>query len=321
MGWLLVVGCVVALAVLLERVADRIGVAAARAVVDRAEMGEPTDRDPVTGRGPAALEVLSPRFREVQVPVAGGVAPAWEIEPTEGGRSATWAVHIHGLGSTRAGALRAVAAADELGMTSLVVSYRGDGEAPDGDRVSSLGLREWSDVDAAIGHARDHGAERVVLIGWSLGGAIALQLTERSIHRDLIDRLVLIGPVTDWRAAVRQGARQRRLPGWVAAAALRTLSDRRGSARVGLPEPIDFVQLDWTRPERLTVPTLVIHSAGDRHVPLSCSVLFAMANPALVRLIESSPAEHGWEYNVDPRGFTDAVVEFLSAAREDDRLG
>lgn len=384
MGWLLAVGCVVALVVFIERVADRIGIAAARAVVvparpratrihrsDRATVtldanrwtthygtfglwfggghavvgrvcgldslagtvtrelvavtGELSghDRGRWTGHVHAGPAALSRRFREVEVPVAGGVAPAWEIEPAGRERSATWAIHIHGLGSTRAGALRSVAAADALGITSLVVSYRGDGEAPDidGARISSLGSREWSDVDAAIRHARDRGAERVVLIGWSLGGAIALQLTELSAHRELIDRLVLIGPVTEWRAAIRRGAKERRMPGWIAGAALRTLSDGRISRRVGLPEPIDFAQLDWTRPERLTVPALVLHSAGDREVPLSCSVLFAMANPALVRLIELRPAEHGWEYNVDPRGFTDAVVEFLSVAREDDRLG
>jgi pimeloyl-ACP methyl ester carboxylesterase len=384
MGWLLALGSVVALAVLVERVTDRVAIAAARAVVvparrpttrihrcDRTTVTLDADRrtthdgrfglwfggdghavvgrvrslDPVagtvtrellavrgelaghdraawTGHVHAGPETLSRRHREVEVPVAGGVAPAWRIEPAGRARSATWAIHIHGLGSTRVGVLGGVAAADALGMTSLVVSYRGDGEAPDaeGGRVSSLGLREWRDVDAAIGHARDRGAEHVVLVGWSLGGAIALQLTEHSAHRDLIDRLVLVGPVTDARTAIRQGARDRRLPGWIAAAAIRVLSDDR-SRRVGLPEPIDFARLDWTRPERLTVPTLVLHSAGDRQVPLSSSVLFAMANPALVRLIELEPAEHGWEYNLDPQGFTDAIVEFLSAAREDDRLG
>lgn len=320
MGWLLAVGCVVALAVIVERLADRAVLAAARAVT--ADLTG-HHHGGWTGHVHPDPEALSLRFREVQVPVAGGVAPAWEIEPGGRGRSATWAVHIHGVGATRAGALGAVAATDALGMTSLVVSYRGDGEAPDADggRLSSLGMREWSDVDAAIGHARDHGAERIVLVGWSLGAAIALQLTERSAHRDAIDRLVLVGPVTDGRAAIRQCARERRLPGWIAASAIRALSDERRSRRVGLPEPIDFARLDWTRPERLTVPALVIHAPGDRQVPHSSSVLFAMANPALVRLIESPPAERGREDDVDPQWFTDAVVEFLSAAREDDRLG
>jgi len=270
----------------------------------------------------AGADALGRWFADVALPVPGGLAPAWEIRAAGRRPSTTWAVHIHGLGGTRASVLRSVVAADALGMTSVVVSYRGDGEAPAVDgRCSSLGAREWADVDAALAYARDRGAERVVLFGWSLGGAIALQLTERSAHRDLIERLVLIGPVTDWRAVIRQGARERRLPGFVASAAMRTLYDELGSSRVGLPEPIDFAQLDWTRPDRLRVPTLVIHSAGDREVPLSASVMFAMANPSLVRLIETPPAEHTWEYNVDPQGFTETVVEFLASAREDDRLG
>ena len=65
------------------------------------------------------------------------------------------------------------------------------------------------------------------------------------------------------------------------------------------------------RPGRLTLPALVIHSEGDRQVPLASSVLFAMANPRLVRLVELSPAEHTWEYNVDPAAFNRAIIDFL----------
>jgi hypothetical protein len=65
----------------------------------------------------------------------------------------------------------------------------------------------------------------------------------------------------------------------------------------------------------------VLHSDGDREVPLSSSVLFAMANPRLVRLVELPPAEHTWEYNVDPAAFNAAVIEFLQPAREDGAVG
>ena len=265
-----------------------------------------------TGQLHPGPEALRRPFRETGVEVAGGVAPAWLIPSAAAGHPSTWAIHIHGWGTTRITALRSVPATDALGMTSLVVSYRGDGEGPGPyGAASTLGMTEWEDVDAAIGYARDHGAERVVLVGWSLGGTIALRLSERSAHRDLIDRLILIGPVTDWRAAIRSTAADRGAPWWAAALAIRTLADRRGSARLGLPEPIDFDQLSWGRPGRLTVPTLVIHSDGDRQVPLASSVLFAMANPDRVRLVELSPAEHGWEYNVDPAAFNRAIIEFI----------
>ena len=268
---------------------------------------------------PAALRR---RYGEVLLPVPGGAAPAWVIVPEEARHPVTWAIHIHGHNSTRVTALRSVPATDALGMTSLVVSFRGDGEGPTvPGGASQLGQREWEDVDAAIAFALAHGAERVVLVGWSLGGALALQLSERSAHRAAIDRLVLVAPVTDWRAAIRNVAAERGLPGWVGSLAIRALADPVTAARAGLPEPIDFDLLDWSRPGRLTVPTLVLHSDGDREVPLSSSVLFAMANPRLVRLVELPPAEHTWEYNVDPAAFNSAVIEFLQPAREDGAVG
>ncbi|WP_285113803.1 alpha/beta fold hydrolase [Leifsonia sp. fls2-241-R2A-40a] len=256
--------------------------------------------------------------REIGLEVAGGTAPAWLIEPSEPGRPApVWAIHIHGLNTTRVTVLRSVPATDALGIPSLVVSFRGDGEAPDAPGgVSALGQTEWEDVEAAIAYALDHQAQRIVLVGWSLGGAIALQLAERSVHRAAIDRLVLVGPVTDWRAAIRHTAVDQGVAGWAAPLAIRALGDRRMSARAGLPEPIVFDRLDWVRPGRLAVPALVIHSDGDRVVPFSSSVMFAMANPQLVRLVELPPAEHGWEYNVDPAAFNRAIIDFLQAPRD-----
>ncbi|MGR6901659.1 hypothetical protein [Glutamicibacter sp. BSL13] len=56
--------------------------------------------------------------------------------------------------------------ATELGFTSLVVSYRYDGEGPLlGNGRSTLGVTEVEDVDAAIGYAIRRGAERIVLFG------------------------------------------------------------------------------------------------------------------------------------------------------------
>ena len=64
--------------------------------------------------------------REITITTPAGPCPAWRID----GDSSTWAIHIHGLGSTRAGTLRGVLAATELGYTSLVVTYRNTEEGP-----------------------------------------------------------------------------------------------------------------------------------------------------------------------------------------------
>lgn len=61
-------------------------------------------------------------------PPPRGLSPPGRIDG-DSARS-TWAIHIHGLGSVRAGTLRGTLAATERGYTSLVVSYRADGEGP-----------------------------------------------------------------------------------------------------------------------------------------------------------------------------------------------
>src|SRR5690606_24167617 len=58
--------------------------------------------------------------RNITITTPTGQCPAWRID----GDPSTWAIHIHGLGSTRAGTLRGVLAATDLGCTSLVVTYR-----------------------------------------------------------------------------------------------------------------------------------------------------------------------------------------------------
>lgn len=133
-----------------------------------------------------------------------GPCPAWLFPAGEG---EVWVIQIHGRGTTRAECLRAVPVFHALGVTSLLVSYRNDGEAPRSRAGTyALGATEWRDVDAAIGFARRRGARRVVLMGWSMGGAIALQLALNSAHGDVIAGLVLESPVVPgaWCSASRR---------------------------------------------------------------------------------------------------------------------
>ncbi len=63
---------------------------------------------------------------------------------------------------------------------ALVPSYRNDEGVPPGpDGRYALGLSERRDVEAALRYAVDHGAREVLLMGWSMGGAIVLQLLDR----------------------------------------------------------------------------------------------------------------------------------------------
>lgn len=247
-------------------------------------------------------------WSEVAVPLhGGGSAPAWFFPPAS--TSAPWAVHVQGIRTSRLVTLRAVEAAQRAGLASLVVTYRGAGDgAP--QSASNLGLWEWKDLRDAVAFARAEGAPSVVVIAWSMGAGLALELARREPHQ--VDSLVLICPATNWREIVRHGAKQAHLPRFVADSALVLLETPVLSRIVGLKHPINFDALDWSRPGSVTVPTLVIHSPGDQEIPFALSAAFADAHPGVVTLVETAEAPHGWEPNVDPQGFGAAIGSWLT---------
>lgn len=247
---------------------------------------------------------------EVDLPVAGGRAPAWVI-PSRGSVARVWAVHVHGSRTTRVTALRSVPVATSRGYTSIVPSFRGDGEGPStGRNASALGQAEWRDVEEAIAFAVAHGAEEIVLFGWSLGGQIALQLAERSAYRYKVRALVLIAPTLDWRSTIRHGATQAGLPPGAGRLAELALSSRFSSGLLGLSEPIRFAELDWLN-RRVNVQSLVLHSTGDPVVPASDSAAFARANNDLVEMVNFPGQHHAWEYNQDPTRFDEVIGSWL----------
>src|SRR5699024_8278802 len=140
---------------------------------------------------------------EIEVDSPVGRMPAWLVrpDPAEGsaeGVSDTWAILIHGHGSARGEALRIIPLLHRLGLTSLTITYRNDVGAPaSADRMHHLGSAEWEDTEAAIDEAVARGARRIVLVGWSMGGGIALRTSVRSKHRDRIAALVLDSPAVD----------------------------------------------------------------------------------------------------------------------------
>lgn len=264
---------------------------------------------------PAAMDV---DWAELDLPTPVGPAPAWVIRP-RGAATAevpgtapvdgtTWAVHVHGIRTTRVTALRTVPAALEAGWTSIVPSFRGDGEAPWQGRASHLGAREWPDVEAALDHAVANGAERLVIVGWSMGATITHELLARSAHRDRIAGLVLVSPALDWETTVRSQAGRAGLPGFVVGAALRAMALPLVCRVVGLRSPVDVRALSWLHAPRNLPPTLLIHSSGDTTVPFAVSREFADAHPGTVTLAVSEPAEHAWERNVDAVWFDSTIT-------------
>lgn len=258
-------------------------------------------------------------FSSVEIPVAGGIAPAWRFDPAEASaRPDAWAIHIHGMGGKRAGALRGVPVAVRLGYTSLVVSFRNDGEAPpSADGRYTLGQSEWLDVDAAVQYAVDHGAQEIVLFGWSLGASIALRLADLSAHSHRIVGLVLDAPVVDWTTTLTENASASGLPRSIASLGLRVLQSRKMRWVTGLQDPIEFAQLDWlNRAGEIQKSTLVLHGQSDPSTPFHVSRGVADLRPDVIRLVAFDTVGHSHEWNVDSHRW-EAATSVVLASRQD----
>jgi pimeloyl-ACP methyl ester carboxylesterase len=236
---------------------------------------------------------------DVQVLTDVGPAPAWLVTP-QGARSTAWAIHIHGLGSTRAGTLRGVHVASEAGLTSLVVTYRNDGEGPIvGTGRSELGASEVDDVRAAVSFARENGARDVVLFGWSMGAAIALQLAVEPELRGIIAGLVLESPVLDWVSTIKANCARLGLPAWTGALAALWLIFRPLARVTGLANPVDLCRFDWiARADKLTVPMLILHGTRDTSSPFELASRLRTLRPDIVTL-EAFDADHTMSWNSD----------------------
>lgn len=251
---------------------------------------------------------------DVYVPVEGGSAPAWLVPAPPGDDTGTWAIMVHGRGATRTEGLRAIPTARSAGLTSLLISYRNDGEAPAAeDRRYGLGMTEWRDVEAAIEYARTKGAEDVVLFGWSMGGAISLQTADLSRHKHLIRALVLDGPVINWIDVLAHQARLNNIPASVGRLGQLLLTHPWGRSLTGLAAPVNLKSMNWVeRSGELRTPTLIIHSSDDEFVPSGPSKELAWRNPGVVHFIEFERARHTKEWNVNPEAWDQAVRNWLA---------
>lgn len=247
-------------------------------------------------------------YEEVEVPGVLGPMPAWLVPAGDEGLAVEpplWAVAVHGRGHGRVAMLRMLPELHAAGATTLITTYRNDvGAPPSPDGLYHLGDSEWEDLEAAVRYARRHGAERVVLVADSMGGAIAFQFLRRSSLAALVCGLALDSPVLDWHATLTLAASQRHLP-----PALTSAAKRLARLRVGL----DWGLFDQVRAvDRHRLPTLLIHGEADTTVPVGPSDAFAAARPDLVTYVRTS-GDHLESWVVDRRRCAAALSAFLAS--------
>ena len=293
--------------------------------IDRVDFGrlERAERGRINGfyhLGPWELGV---HYENVVVDTPLGPAPAWVV-PAEGG-SNQWIIQVHGRGAKRQEGLRAVPPAHEAGWTTLLISYRNDGEAPESeDRRYGLGGTEWADVVSAVHYAREHGAERIVLMGWSMGGAIALQSILRApAARERLVGVVLDSPAIDWIDILRFQGEALGLPRGLGDIVSRVIGGPWSGGLTGLAAPIDVTELDpVARADEFDVPMLLMHSVDDGFVPIDGSRRLAEVRPDLIQFEEFVGARHTKLWNHDPERWTELVRGWLERSSESpERIG
>jgi len=264
---------------------------------------------------------LDVAYEDVPIATPLGDAPAWLIPADPARPAKRWLIGVHGRAVRRSEVLRAVPVFREAGYDSLIVSYRNDGEAPrSSDYRYALGDREWIDVEAAMRYALSHGAEEIVLMGWSMGGATVLQALTRSLYGDRVTGVVLESPVVDWIATLDFQVTLRRLPPAVRYPVLAMFRSRWGGVLTGLAEPLDLQRMDFVRRAReLATPILLLHSDDDGFVPSTASRALAVARPDIVTFVPFEVARHTKLWNYQPERWEGAIREWLAALPQDAR--
>ena len=249
--------------------------------------------DPLAARG---LD-----FRSVAVPSPSGELPAWKLD----GDAGTWVVFVHGWRSDREEALRILPTVSELGLSSLVMTYRNDEEAPRSpDGLIRWGATEWQDLEAAVRYAESEGAESVILYGYSMGGGIAMRFLQQSEEARLVTGVVLDAPVLDFEALLSFQAGRRHVPGFIVSI---------GKQFAGWRFDIDWEAMNHLdHVERVEVPILLFHGDDDGRAPLGTSERLANERPDIVTFHVVEGAGHVRSWNADPEVYEESVREFIS---------
>ena len=255
------------------------------------------DSNPYAGNPQQALGLA---FTDVAIPDELGPMPAWLIP----GRSHTWTIVVHGINGNREDNLRIVPSLHAAGMPTLLITYREDVDAPASpDGFHHMGLTEWHDLQTAAAYALSHGAQRLVLAGYSMGGAIVAQFMEHSSLARRVVGLVLDAPALDWKAILSFNAEEMGLPSFAA-------------------NPVEWaigarIDADWNSLDALRhttdfhLPILLFHGTDDKLVPISTSDAFAKALPEWITYYRVPHAAHVESWNVNPQIYDERLTMFL----------
>jgi len=233
-----------------------------------------------------------------------GQFPAWFIE----GSSNTWFLVVHGKeDAPPREALRSypvLPTVAEFGLPTLIISYRNDVGAPASpDGFHRYGQTEWQDLQGAVQYAIEHGAEQLILMGYSMGGAMILNFLYQSQLADKVVGIILDSPMLNFGATVDFEAMQ--------------LGGARFFSAIGkfisaLRFDINWEDLNYiSRADQLTLPLLLFHGDADTTVPIEISDSLATRWTGMLTYAPMRGATHIRSWNINPELYEREVSRFL----------
>ena len=241
------------------------------------------------------------RFKDVDVPDELGPMPDWLVPA----RGRTWAIVVHGINDTPQIGLRLLPTLRRAGLPALLITYREDlGAPPSPDGFHHMGLTEWRDLEAAARYALAHGARRLILAGYSMGGAIVAQFMQKSRLTKRVAGLVLDAPVLDWRRTLELNTTEQGFPSQAALPL---------EWAIGARIEADWDSLDaLAHPQAFQLPILLFHGLDDKVVPIATSNDFAAELPRWVTYYRVPQAGHIQSWNVDPHRYERRLRTFVA---------
>ncbi len=256
---------------------------------------------------------------DVTVPGEHGPMPSWLIPgrtppgkrqaqlPTFADAEGTdWVIVTHGYGGLRQDALRILPTFHRLGLTSLTITYRNAEGAPrTPEKVHRLSAEEWRDLEQAVEYAYTHGARRVLLFGFSMGGSITLAFLRYSHMAALVSGVILDSPALEWRSLITHHAYRYRIP-------LPMLLSRFVAWLTVIKSKQDFDAVDHLSVmDTFHTEVLLFHGSIDKTVPVAQVEQFARARPDIVEYHRVEGAQHVRTWNIDPEKYESAVEAFV----------
>lgn len=232
-------------------------------------------------------------YKEVWLPVSTGKIHGWWIPSSQADAPAL--LYFHGNGSNIGDLINRASRFHELGLSVLLIDYRGYGKSSGPFPNESLVYEDAQAAWTYLTQTRQLPPEKIFLYGHSLGGAVAIELARQ--HPQLAG-IIVEGSFTSIGAVAKEVSLYRLFPiDWI------------------LTQKFDSIN----KIPDLKMPKLFIHGTADEVVPskMSQELYAAASQPKQILLVPE--AGHNDVAKLGGVEYLQAIAQFIERASQSER--